>query len=121
MFCDRGANVLLEPSDVDAALDATRPGGTCTCPAYVLLRPGLRAGGSARAAGGPRAGPDDQRRRRVGRAAARGSGRRSGPGYADADLLFANLDEAQVARRPGAATAAELAAALLARTRRGAW
>ncbi|GAA1518519.1 sugar kinase [Dactylosporangium maewongense] len=116
MFTDRGANQLLSPADVDRALDlalAATPGARhLHLSAYVLFDPDCAPAG--------RHALVEARRRGLTTsldAASAAPLQRLGSSFwasvPDVDLLFANLDEAQVLAGDG--TAASLATALLDR------
>ena len=95
MLCDRGANLLLEPSDVDAALEAAPDAVHLHLSGYTLLDPGSRPGGqhalSEAAARGLTTSVDA--------ASAAPLRRVGGATFLDwvrgVDVLLANLDEAR--------------------------
>ena len=70
MFCDRGANLLLSPSDVDAALASA--GGHVHVSGYTLLDDRVAPGRTARARHRTCIRHDHERGRGLGRAAAAG-------------------------------------------------
>jgi len=94
MLCDRGANLLLGPSDVDAGLAATPDARHVHLSGYTLFDPRSRAAGRHALAARPGLTTSVD-------AASADPLRRFGPrAFLDwvrgTDLLFANLDEARV-------------------------